>query len=172
MKKKIIIAITTVLLNLFVAKSALAVCPVCVIAVSSCLGLSRWLGVDDSATGVWIGGLIVSLAILTVNWLRKKQINFKGDMAVIILAYYILTILPLYFLGLIGHPLNKIWGIDKLVAGSIIGGAIFYLTEDFYEYLKKRNNGKAYFPYQKVAMPLASLLAASIIFYYLSKLFC
>jgi len=80
-----------------ISGKALAVCPVCTITVGAGIGLSRWLGIDDTITGLWIGGLIVSLTIWTIDWLHKKEINFKSMTLLITLGYYALTVLPLYF---------------------------------------------------------------------------
>jgi len=38
-----------------------------------------------------------------------------------------------------------------------------------YNYLKRRNNGHAYFPFQKVVMPVGSLAILSMIFYFVTK---
>ena len=38
-----------------VALPAQAVCPVCIVAVGAGLGLSEYLGIDDTIAGVWIG---------------------------------------------------------------------------------------------------------------------
>ncbi len=54
-------------------------------AVAAGIGLSRWLGIDDTITGLWIGGLIISLAIWTINWIIKKNIYFKGRKIIIAL---------------------------------------------------------------------------------------
>lgn len=39
--------------SLIFAKKALAVCPICTVAVGAGVGLSRCLGIDDSITGLW-----------------------------------------------------------------------------------------------------------------------
>lgn len=148
------------------AERALAVCPVCTVAVSACIGLSRWLGIDDMISGLWIGGLTVSLIAWTINWFDKKNIHFKGRKASIFAIYYLIIFVPLYFTEIIGHPLNKIWGIDKLVFGAIIGSILFFSGAKYYEYLKKKNGGKSYFPFQKVVMPIIPLLILSVILYF------
>jgi hypothetical protein len=144
------------------------VCPVCTIAVTACVGLSRWLGIDDTISGVWMGGLLMSLSIWTVQWLNKKNIRFKGRKITVLLSYYLITIIPLYFINFIGQPYNKIFGIDKLVVGLIIGGISFYAGAKYYQYIKAKNNGHAYFPFQKVVMPIIPLIISSIIFYFLT----
>jgi hypothetical protein len=153
------------------AKKALAICPICTIAVGAGLGLSRWLGINDTITGLWIGGLIVSMVVWTESWLDKKNIRFKGRIFADILAYYILIIVPLYYANIIGNPLNTLCacGIDKLLFGIIAGSISFWFGASWYFFLKEKNNGHAYFPFQKVAMPIAPLIILSIIFYFLTK---
>ena len=55
-----------------------AFCPVCTVAVGAGLGLARWLRIDDTISGLWIGGLTISMIMWTLSWLAKKNINFKG----------------------------------------------------------------------------------------------
>jgi hypothetical protein len=156
-------------LVLFSAKSALAICPICAIAVGAGVGLSRWLGIDDTITGLWIGALIVSSIAWTINWMNKKNIRFKGRKILLTLMYYLVIIVPLYWKGIIGHIYNKIWGIDKLIFGIIIGSVVFLASVLWYQNLKKKNNDKAYFPFQKVAMPVGFLAIFSAILYFLTK---
>src|SRR3989339_1118617 len=153
---------------LFFARSAQAVCPVCVVAVSACVGLSQYLGIDDTISGVWIGGLLISMIIWTIDWLRRKNIKFYFRKILVAGLFYVFTIGPLYRSGMIGHPANKLWGIDKLLLG-IIFGSIFFLAAVFLNsYLKKKNDGKVFFPFQKVVVPVAMLGILSGIFYFLT----
>ena len=155
----------------FWAKTSLAVCPLCTVAVGAGIGLSRWLGIDDSITGLWIGGLLVSLISWTEGWLEKKNIRFRGRILVNIFVYYSLVLIPLYYSGIIGHPMNTLCfcGLDKLLFGIIVGSASFWFGASWYSYLKEKNQGRAYFPFQKVFMPIAPLILLSIIFYFLIK---
>lgn len=146
---------------------ALAVCPICTVAVGAGVGFSRWLGIDDIISGLWIGGLTVSLVSWTIDWLNKKKISFPFYKIIIILGYYFLIVFPLYWFGIIGHPLNLFWGMDRLLWGIILGSGIFLLAVLGYNYLKKKNAGKSFFPFQKVVMPVGALLLASLFLYFL-----
>ncbi len=126
---------------------AFAICPVCTIAVGAGVGLARYLKVDDAISGVWIGGLTVSMIMWTVNWLNKKNIKFIGRKILITAIYYAIIVLPLFYTGIMGHPLNKMWGIDKLLVGIIFGSVVFFAFGLWYQFLKKKNNNKAYFPF-------------------------
>lgn len=114
-----LVILSVVVLFLISAPTALAVCPVCTIAVAGGVGLSRYLGIDDTIAGVWIGGLTVSMIMWTIDWLKAKKWNFKFYIPVTYLAYFAMIVVPLVWSDIIGHPLNKIWGVDKLLLGII-----------------------------------------------------
>jgi hypothetical protein len=165
---------TSLSLSLFAAlllfpARAFAICPVCTIAVGAGVGLTRYFGVDDTITGVWIGGLTVSMIMWTINWLNGKNIKFIGRKIITTVAYYALIVLPLFYTGIMGHPLNKMWGIDKLLVGIILGSVFFFIFGEWYQVLKRKNGGKAHFPFQKVAMPVLPLVILSIIFYFITR---
>ena len=157
------------ILSLILANNAIAVCPVCTLAVGVGLGLSRWLKIDDLISGIWIGALIVSLTFWTDDFLKKKKINFQFSHLIILIIYLLLVILPLYFSGIIGHPLNTILGIDKLIFGTFLGIILFYLANYLNNYLKSKNNNKVYFAYQKVIIPVGILLISSLIIFLILK---
>src|SRR4030042_1993576 len=162
MKKMYFIA--GIILAIFVpAAKASAMCPVCTVAVGAGVGLARWLGIDDTITGLWIGGLIVSLIMRTDNYLAGKNIKFKGKNILVVIGYYALVVVPLYFVKSIWHPENSYAGINKLLLGIIVGSILFYLGAIWYKDMKKRNNGHAYFPFQKVVMPVAPLIIMSVV---------
>lgn len=146
-----------------------AVCPVCTVTIGAAVGLSRWLKIDDTVTSLWIGALIVSISMWTINWLKAKGIRFPLYKFVTFATYYAFSIIPLYYVGIMGHALNTLWGIDKLLLGIIIGSIVFFGIQMLYNYMKKKNNGHAYFPYQKIAMPVVSLGILSLIFYFITK---
>lgn len=140
-------------------------CPVCTIAVSAGLGLSRWLGVSDLISGVWVGALIISLIAITITWLKKRNIKFPFYKLIIIFLYYFLTIGPLYWTHIIGQPYNRFCGMDKLLFGIITGTVIFLIAEGV-NYRLKKKYGKVFFPFQKVAIPVIFLIITSLILYF------
>ena len=160
-----ILKIITILLATLFAFPARAVCPVCIVAVGAGVGLSRWLGIDDLISGIWIGGLTVAFILWTIDWLDKKQIKFLFRKKIIIFLYYFFVLASLQIPGILWHPKNKFLGIDKIIFGIIAGTFIFLASVWLNNFLKKRNGGKVYFAYQKVAIPLASLFIISLIFY-------
>jgi hypothetical protein len=167
---KAIIKMIVILGAMLYAALVQAICPLCTIAVSVGIGFSKWLGIDDTITGLWIGGLTVSLIAWTINWLNNKNTHFKGRKILVTLLYYLIIVGPLFYpLHIIGHPLNKLWGMDKLLLGIIIGSISFFVANIWYILLKKRNQGHAYFPLQKVIMPVGLLLILSMVFYFITR---
>jgi len=70
MKKSMSIIVLS--LSMLLTPNAHAVCPICTVAVGAGLGVSRWIGIDDSITGLWIGGLILSSGLWMADFIRKK----------------------------------------------------------------------------------------------------
>lgn len=165
MRKIIPLSLALFLFSAVFATRIYAVCPVCVIAVGAGVGLSRWLKISDAITGLWIGGFIVAMIAWTIGWLDKKNIKFKGRKIITTLVYYAIIIIPLYYKGIIGSPANLFCGCDKLLFGIIVGSIVFLAGNIYYEYLKKKNNGHAYFPFQKVVMPVLPLVVLSLVFW-------
>jgi len=143
----------------------MAVCPVCIIALSGGVGLCRYLGIDDLISGVWIGALLFSLFLWTIDWLNRRKIKFLFRKPLIFAFWYGLTIFPLVKIGIIGHPKNQFLGIDKLIFGIFSGTFVFLISILFESYLRKRNQGKAYFRFQKVLIPIFLLLLLSLVYF-------
>ena len=185
--KKILLISALVLFT--VVPFAHAVCPVCTVAVGAGLGLAEWLGIDDSISGLWIGALVVSMSIWTINWLNKRKTksltlrnsdsgavgreksNFGEKKrpirdSVIFLFYYLIVLGPLWLKGKIGHPYNRLCGIDKLLLGIILGTVLFSAGVIFHNYLKKKNENKSYLKGQKIVAAVLPLIIASIILYF------
>jgi hypothetical protein len=177
MKNKILFFTPPFLLFTFyflLPRVAHAMCPVCTVAVIGGIELSRYLGVDDSITGLWVGGLTVSLIFWTIDWMNKNNYHFPFRKILTVIVYYALIVLPLYFLKIIHFnvPLSVSFcrcGIDKMSVGIASGSIVFLLGALLYGYLKKKNNGHAHFPFEKVVLPIAPLIILSFVFYYLTK---
>lgn len=164
MKKTIIF-----FLFLFFPLSSQAICPVCTVAVGAGIGLSRWLGIDDTITGLWIGALLISVSLWTINWIAQKEWKFRGYKLAVFAFYFLLIIAPLFWMNVFFHPLNQLWGMDKLIVGIVAGILFFTLSVWFHFFLKKRNADKVYFPFQKVIITVSAMLVLSLLFYFLTK---
>lgn len=157
---------------LLIASKAQAVCPICIVGVGAGLGFSRWIGIDDVVASLWLGAMIMAISLWTINWLDKKKIKFKGRKILVLVIYYGLTAVSLWPFPQythIGHPVHSLWGVDKIILGIIIGSVFFLAAVVAHEKIKKNHGGKSYFPLQRVAIPIGTLIILSIIFYFITK---
>lgn len=165
MKKQIAVLI----LGLMSWTMAYAICPICTVAVGVGVGISRWLGIDDTITGLWIGGMTVSVILWTIFWMDKKKFHFTGRNFLTVIIYYVIVLFPLKRGHFFWNAGNILWGMDKLLLGLVLGSLLFAIGSGGYFLLKKRNANRAYFPFQKVVMPIAPLVIASIFFYFVTR---
>jgi len=156
-------------MNLFFIKPVEAVCPVCTVAVGAGVGISRLIGIDDSITGVWIGGLIISSGLWMADFIRKKQWKIPIPDILSILLMLLFVIPPLYWSNMIGVTNNTLLGIDKIIFGSVIGSLIFFLGVGIDKLLRLINNDKVYIYYQKVILPVLLLSIVSLILYLITS---
>lgn len=145
-----------------------AVCPVCTVAVGAGLGVSRWIGIDDTVTGIWVGGLILSSGLWMADWIEKKRwmISYPKILSVLLMTIFVIP--PLYWSHMIGLPGNTLWGIDKVLLGTIAGSVIFLVGVGVDVWLRTTNNGKVYVYFQKVIIPIFLLTLSSFVFYLLT----
>lgn len=156
------------LMILFTAKAALAnpACAVCTVAVGASLEIARSLGVDDSVVGVWAGAFLVLLGYWTIKWFDKKNWNFKWRNPIILITS-VAMIGFMYISQMQYHAeVIGIFYLDPFLFSVLVGALVMILASDFYQWMKARNGGHAHFPFEKVVVPVAALLIASLYFNY------
>ncbi len=160
---------TSVLLAMFaviaVAPGAMAVCPVCTVAVGAGLEGMRLLGVDDVITGIWAGALTLSLFMWTAGWLKKRGVTNIWLQIVLPFVVYYGLLAAVYALPGVTFGATTLWGIDRFLLGIIVGTVAFYLGARWYAKIKRDNGGHAKFAFQKVVVPLSFLIVVSIVFW-------
>lgn len=164
--KKAAITFSLTTYYLLLTTAAHAVCPVCTVAVGAGLGLTRYFGVDDTVSGVWVGGIVLSSSLWLADWLHKKGLKIKLTvLSVVTVAFmFAATLIPLSVSKVIGHPFNTIFGIDKLIFGITLGTIVFILAVRM-DKLVRKVKGHQLFVYQKVIFPVLSLLITSGLMY-------
>ena len=163
--KKILFAMLAFVAAMSVAN---AVCPVCTIAVGAGLEGARLLGVEDVITGIWAGGLTLSLVAWTANYMKKRGVrgwfwyvlNFVVYYGLLGLVYFVPTANPIVVFNEM-----CMWGIDQFLLGTIVGTLTFLVMEIWYARIKKNNGGHAWFPFQKVVWPFGGLVIMTLIFW-------
>lgn len=160
-------------------------CPVCTVTVIAGLGISRFFGIDDLISSLWIGGLILSLSFITIDWLEKSRWREKiyehickikcgmtENQALkfwVFFLMYVLVIVPLFLNHTIGITRNTIFGVDKILFGIMVGSIVFMIGIWADKFVRKQRDGKQLFIYQKVMFPVLSLLVTSLIFYFMLR---
>lgn len=145
-------------------------CPVCTVTVIAGLGLSRLLGIDDVITSLWIGAFILSFSFVTTAWIHKKWPNLMTKYYYLptFALMYIFVFVPLKLGHIIGIARNTLFGIDKIILGTIVGSIVFLIGVWADKYQRKKFT-KIFFPFQKVIFPVAALLITSLIFFFITK---
>lgn len=149
---KLTLAILLSFLGLIFPTQTLAVCPVCTVAVGAGLGISRWIGIDDTVSGAWVGGPVLSSGLWLADWIGKKgwRVPQKEILSVLVFFLFVLPFL---------------WQSPKLLTGTAIGSLVFILAVWLDRWLRRTNNDKVYIYYQKVIIPVFLLTLISFIFY-------
>ena len=172
-----------VLFSLFAVRYTLfavpvsAHCPLCVGGAAVGLSVARFFGIDDSITGVWLAALLGALSFWSERPIAakiKKESLKKYLRPALYLAIFGFTVWTFYAFNdyaierlkfyLLNLHAGTIFGLPKLIFGTLAGGALFYLVDFIDDALIKRN-GKVYFPYQRVIVSLGAMLILSLILY-------
>ncbi len=154
--------------GLFYGVKALAnpACPVCMVTVGASLYIAEKSGLDKCVIGVWSGALLAIFGYFLIRWFNKKGWNFIGR-DFILMAASIGSIGFMYIGQLIYDPI--IIGflyIDSFLFSNIIGALVFIAGINFYEWMKKKNNNRAHFPFEKVFVPVLFTGIISSLFYF------
>lgn len=154
----------SVALILLLPSATFAFCPVCLVATGLFTGIFRWLGVDDTIVGLWLGAFALSLSIFLNNVLFRKGKNVKFQLTLIAVAIYILLAATLYFTGAF-IPDNNIFGINKIIFGIIFGSLLLAISPPADRLIRKQNQGRMFVSHQKVFVAVGIVLLFSFIFY-------
>lgn len=148
--------------------SVSASCPACIVTVGGGLLIAKKLGIDDLLVSIWLSGLNTAIAFLIASTIKPRQQRGKlqswNNPIIWSTGFYFLTLIYLWYSKQISHPGNKFWGIDKVFLGMTIGFIIFLLAVFVDDRIREKNKGKVLFNYQKVLIPLLSLITITIVF--------
>lgn len=138
-------------------------CPVCAVVIVSGLSISKFFGVEDFIVGIWFGALLLAISNGLVILLKKKNINNIFLNAIIYVLDYCMLI-PLYMgeTPQLIFNAKKILFIDEFLFSVISGSLVLFGSSKLYYYMKNKN-GKPHFPFEKVVLPVVSLIVLSIV---------
>lgn len=148
-------------------------CPLCVAGAAFGITLTRWVGVDDSISGVWIAALLGAISFWTYSLVSKKISLSASKKAILKPLIYVLifglTLWSFYKFQLVIR-MSQLMGLDKLTFGMLTGGALFYLVDILDNFVIKKE-GKVFFPYQRIVVSLGSMATLSLVIYILINYF-
>ncbi|PJE62318.1 hypothetical protein COU88_05650, partial [Candidatus Roizmanbacteria bacterium CG10_big_fil_rev_8_21_14_0_10_39_6] len=127
------------------------------------------IGIDDSVTGIWIGGLILSSGLWLADWIGKKGWKVPHKELVSVVLFYLFVIPSLYWAKMVGLASNTLWGVDKLILGTVVGSILFIVGVRFDKWLRTINEGKVYVYFQKVIIPVFLLTLGSFVLYLITN---
>lgn len=163
----------------FAAQSSIvhAHCPLCTVAVGGAAVAAQYLGVDESIIGLLIGAFGISTG-LWIGQKIKKQF-FPLQLWAVALLSFLLTVIPLLpivksdamympmlYFGAAGTLFNKVYWVDKVLFGSIIGGIITSAAFLLHTHIKN-TRGKVLFPYQGIAFTTGMLFITGVALYFI-----
>ncbi|PIV08730.1 hypothetical protein COS52_01190 [Candidatus Roizmanbacteria bacterium CG03_land_8_20_14_0_80_39_12] len=144
-----------------------AQCPVCIVTVGGGLFIAKKLGVDDLLTALWISGLNVAISFWFVTFIKKPK--FLRNPLLWTAIMFVSTYGYLAATKQMYHKNNTFMHVDKVLVGLVLGTLVWLLGIGIDKLIRKYNNGKVLFFYQKVIVPLFLLLATSGLFAVLIK---
>lgn len=156
--KKLYYSFPLSLFGLFFAKPVSAHCPLCVAGAGAGLTLSRFLGIDDSITGIWIAAFLGATALWIANSIRKKHVPLQS--ALIYIVVFATTLWSFYKFNLVNNHAGLIMGVPKITFGILSGAVVFYLI-DVLNNLIKKTKGKVLFSYQPIVFSLGAMVLLS-----------
>lgn len=139
-------------------------CIVCSITIGASLELARKLGVHDEVVGVWAGALLTLMGYWLILWFDKKQWYFPlRNITLILFSLSMVGFLYINELVYTPKPIGFLY-IDHFLFAVFLGAVLYIYSQKLYMWLKTCNSGHAHFPFEKVILPMASLLIASFVF--------
>jgi hypothetical protein len=148
------------------AATVYAQCPICIVTVGGGMLIAKKLGVDDLLVSVWISALNATISFWLATKFKNKFLKNGHIITAILLAS---TLIYFQISGQLGHPANRLLGIDKIVFGQILGTLSMMVANHSYQAIKKKL-GRTPFPYAKIVFPFGTVLTVSLIFKFLFRL--
>jgi hypothetical protein len=160
----LVVLILLIALILVFPGTALAHCPLCVVGAGAGLSISRFLGIDDAITGVWIAALLGASSLWMARLIKKEYIPQQE--VIIYITTFALTLWSFYAFNLADGHMGTLFGVTKITFGIIVGGVVFYLIEVLNALIKKIK-GKVLFPYQPIVFSLGAMVILSLLIHVL-----
>ncbi len=147
-------------------------CPLCTIGAAAVAGGAVYMGINNIAVSVLMGGFAMSMAIWISRLVKKKYIPLQSFL--IIAVIFITTIIPLMpiikgiyplyisWFGDYGTIFNRTYLLDSLILGSTIGGIIVLISPKLSNLITKLRKDKK-IPYQTMILTIGLLILVGVV---------
>ena len=171
--KKTISSFFSFVFFVFSCVSVSAHCPLCTGAVAGAAVVAKYYGMDLIILGLFVGAFGISTGLWVGRKIRTEY--FKFQLWTIVLLSFLLTVIPLRLLGGenvyisirwfgdVGSMFNKVYWMDRLFFGSLVGGLLSVFAFGIHNTVKRHNAGNVLFPFQGIAFTVSVLVIAGIV---------
>ncbi|MEK6844845.1 MAG: rhodanese-like domain-containing protein [Nanoarchaeota archaeon] len=165
MKNKFFLLAFLSLLIIFLSKSVMAHCPLCVVGAGAAGAAAMWLGVSKVVVALFIGAFAMSMGMWFARIIKKKYIPFQKFFIIAIIFFTtVFPLMPLFkalgplYLSFIGDY-GTTYVFNYSLASSFLGGLIVLLTPSISKFITKKRNNKT-LPFQGTLLTLVLLIIA------------
>jgi len=155
-------------LIIFLSKSIMAHCPLCVVGAGAAGAAAMWLGVSKVVVALFIGAFAMSMGMWFARIIKKKYIPLQNFLIVAIIFFTtVLPLMPLFkalgplYLSFIGDY-GTTYVFNYSLAGSFLGGIIVLSTPSISKAITKKRNYKT-FPFQGTLLTLILLVIIGVL---------
>ena len=155
-------------LIIFLSKSVMAHCPLCVVGAGAAGAAAMWLGVSKVVVTLFLGAFAMSMGMWFARIIKKKYIPLQNFLIVAIIFFTtVLPLMPLFkalgplYLSFIGDY-GTTYVFNYSLASSFLGGIIVLSTPSISKAITKKRNYKT-FPFQGTLLTLALLIIVGIL---------
>jgi len=156
----------------FITTPAQAHCPLCTGGAGAAAAAAALLGVEYGAIGVFIGAFATALSLWFPRLIKKQY--FKHQRKVLVVAFYLSTVLPLYpfmkdyysvyvsISGGYGSLLNRTYLINWFLVGLVAGTLIMWASPYLSRKISQLRDGRV-IRYQGLLLTFVLLMLAGIV---------
>ena len=167
-KNKLFFLLFAIPLIIFLSKSVMAHCPLCVVGAGAAGAAAMWLGVSKVVVTLFLGAFAMSMGMWFARIIKKKYIPLQNFLIVALIFFTtVLPLMPLFkalgplYFSFIGDY-GTTYVFNYSLAGSFFGGLIVLSTPSISKAITKKRNYKT-FPFQGTLLTLALLIIVGIL---------
>jgi len=156
-------------------------CPLCTAGAAAGVGIARAFGVDDGIVGFWLGAFVAASALWLDRILKKRDIEYPLQGAILVAISLLALAIPLYFAGIITdlevvksmpdyHAIlgMEAIGLDTLFSGLVLGTVLIAGIFTVSDYITAKR-GTRLFRYQGMILMAVTLVVVTVVLWGISQ---